>query len=75
MRAWLVKHAIIEFGADHPLAWVDDDGESGPIYPLSFPHQKPAAFLTIDDRAVCFEGDWSDFEPADLLNFKPWNKK
>jgi hypothetical protein len=44
-------------------------------YPITFAHEKPAAFMTIDDRAFCFEGDWSEIEPADLLNFKPWNKR
>lgn len=40
---------------------------------ISFPDQKPAAFLTIDDRAICFDGT---FPPVDqLLAFKPWNKR
>lgn len=43
------------------------------FYALDFAHKKPAAFLTIDDRAVCFDGT---FPPvADLLAFKPWNKR
>ncbi len=40
---------------------------------LLFPEQKPAAFLTIDDRCVCFNGSFPD--PHDLLKFKPWNKR
>ena len=40
---------------------------------LYFPLTKPAAFLTIDDRCICFEGDFPD--PKELLRFKPWNKR
>lgn len=42
---------------------------------VSFPEQKPSAFLTIDDRAVCFEGVWAHLDPKALLAFKPWNKR
>jgi hypothetical protein len=71
MMSWLMQHAAAEFGPQHPLC--GDADEAG--YPLKFPLQKPSAFLTIDDRAICFEGDWSELDPADLLNFKPWNKR
>lgn len=40
---------------------------------LKFPTQKPAAFLTIDDRAIQFDGIFPSV--GDLLAFKPWNKK
>lgn len=72
MRAWMVIESRKEFGVDHPMATIT--GIVG-NYPITFAHEKPAAFLTIDDRAVCFDGDWDAIEPADLLNFKPWNKR
>lgn len=40
---------------------------------LKFPTQKPAAVMTIDDRAFCFQGT---FPPGEwIAQFKPWNKK
>ena len=39
---------------------------------LKFPTDKPPAFLTLDDRAWCFTGQWPD--PHGLLQFGPWNK-
>ena len=41
-----------------------------------FPHleitvEKPPAFLSIDDRAIQFKGQF--WKPKELLDFKPWN--
>ena len=41
---------------------------------LKYPTEKPAAMVSIDDRALCFTGNWNDFDPQRLLEFKPWNK-
>jgi hypothetical protein len=40
---------------------------------LDFPVTKPAAFISIDDRAITFQGVWPEI--AALLAFKPWNKQ
>lgn len=47
----------------------------GPEYleVLKFPLFKPAAFLTIDDRCICFNGTFPTIQ--DILEFKPWNKR
>jgi len=41
---------------------------------LKFVSEKPSCFLTIDDRCIRFDGNWSDhrFDPVNLLEFKSW---
>ncbi len=58
MEVWFVTRAV-EAGVRPPI--------------LKFPTEKPPAFLTIDDRAICFDGTWP--EPQELLKFQPWNKR
>lgn len=41
---------------------------------FTFAHEKPSAFITIDDRCICFDGDWSKITAESIFNFKPWNK-
>lgn len=53
--------------------WLWDARDYDTFDRLSFPDHKPAAFLTIDDRALCFEGTFPD--AASLLAFKPWNER
>lgn len=70
MREWLGNESIraIEEGE------IEFDYDWGAFFPnIQFAHQKPPAFLTIDDRAICFDGNWSKLDPSELLRFKPWN--
>lgn len=48
-------------------------GKEAPIGALKFAAEKPAAYLTIDDRAICFAGAFPSV--AEMQAFKPWNKR
>ncbi len=70
--------AMMLWLANQRRAWRERGGKSphefGGAVALEFASTKPAAFLQIDDRALTFNGNWSDFDPTKLRAFKPWNK-
>lgn len=72
MIDWLTKN-----GLPHEAIEAVFVGYKGPMEEnrVKFPLEKPAAMITIDDRALTFNGDWSQYNPKELLNFKPWNKR
>ena len=40
---------------------------------IEWPTEKPAAMVTLDDRAITFTGTWPAMDT--LLTFQPWNKR
>lgn len=69
MQEWLVKevgHWAPAWQAKEIVAFIEQ---------FTFSHEKPPAFLTIDDRAMTFEGSWADFHPEEIIQFKPWNQR
>jgi hypothetical protein len=75
MKDWLNYEVARFFDCAFAGAPDDMDKRDEVLAAISFPTSKPAAFLTIDDRALCFTGNWADFYPQDLLGFQPWNKR
>lgn len=64
MRVWLMKHC--------GNLWYDSPAGAG-IMDVKFARWKPAAVVTIDDRAVTFTGQFPELKS--LRSFKPWNKR
>lgn len=56
MKRWSLKHGL----------------DKNTLKLIKFPFLKPAAFLTIDDRAIRFTGKFP--LATELLGFKPWNR-
>jgi hypothetical protein len=66
MKKWLTKHFRDFWAADRTQC--DDK-----LAEIEWPDEKPAALVTIDDRALTFDGSWPTIEA--LKSFKPWNKR
>jgi hypothetical protein len=56
MKRWLIQHGL------HP-SYIREGI-------LKFPRKKPPAFLTLDDRAICFRGTFPTTE--EMMEFRPW---
>lgn len=74
MKRWLAK-ALADYwqsGASRvTFAEAECWGDAAKVVNrLKFPWFKPAALLTIDDRAIQFKGEWPAIE--DIRAFKPW---
>lgn len=64
MQDWLQHHA--------GQCWHESPDGPG-LEDVRFVTEKPPALVTIDDRALTFDGTWPSFDS--LKNFKPWNKR
>lgn len=55
-------------------AWMKENCNVPILHLLTYSAEKPRAMLTIDDRCIRFDGNWSDprFNPATLREFQSW---
>lgn len=60
MSSWLDRNWVRHFGANY----------SAPT--VLFPEHKPPAFLTLDDRAITFTGEFPTVK--ELFSFRQWQK-
>jgi hypothetical protein len=63
MQRYMLGEVADQKAGDESFAWLNE---------IEWPTEKPAAFVTIDDRAITFDGTWPSIEL--LKAFKPWNK-
>ena len=68
-------NAMIFWFEEQRRKWRANGGGQGftETIQISFPTKKPAAFLTIDDRALTFNGEWPSI--ATIRSFQPWYKR
>jgi hypothetical protein len=71
MQKWLIEYFTAFCEREEISSQECQDVLTAILWPVS----KPAAFLTIDDRALCFDGNWCNMKPEKLLLFKPWNRQ
>lgn len=77
MKRWLRQH-MIQHHLDNPGVGVFDtygealDDADEILERIRWPWFKPAAFVTLDDRAATFNGTWPTMNS--LAAFRPWNK-
>lgn len=73
MKAWLSKWVMDHYDCTFAGAPKDFDAAMSILDAITFPTEKPPAMVTIDDRAIQFNGTWPSI--AWLKAFQPWYKK
>ena len=81
MKRWLAARIGDHWAGDGPSpshAEVECMGDARSVVRrFRWPWFKPAALMTIDDRALTFNGNWQspEYDAKAIRAFKPWNKR
>lgn len=73
MKEWLSVEVAMHFDVAFAGDPKDAARADAICNAIKWPKEKPAAMVTIDDRAITFTGKWPDVQT--LKEFQPWNKK
>lgn len=74
MKRWLRGRLVIWYTAKTGNAgWGVRQRADEMVSAIKWPWFKPPAWVTIDDRAICFDGKWPTME--ELRAFKAWKAK
>ena len=66
------SRSAVKIGREAMRAWCQQWLREDIARELTFPRDKPPAFVTLDDRALTFTGQWPAVET--LLAFQPWTR-
>jgi hypothetical protein len=72
MKSWLRYEIADHFDCTFGGSPRDASSADELFNAIKWPTEKPAAMITIDDRAITFTGKWPDVQS--LKEFQPWNK-
>jgi len=72
MKQWLRYEIAVHFDCTFGGSSRDASSADELFNAIKWPTEKPAAMITIDDRAITFTGKWPDVKT--LKEFQPWNK-
>lgn len=73
LRHWLFMHLLANGGDECKTTPECRDRVQEIVGRIQWPVAKPAAFITLDDRALTFLGVWPSIK--ELQDFVPWNKR
>lgn len=73
MQQWLRKHIEEHYDCAFAGNPKDFDSANALFHEIGWPTGKPSAMVTIDDRAIQFNGEWPAV--AWLKAFQPWYKR